>query len=127
MKPLILLAEDETAIRSALTLVLSREGYRVLEASSGDEAVRLACEHLPDAVLMDLAMPGLNGLDAAQLLKQKPDTSAIPLIAITASWLARDLNTLLSAGFHGAVLKPFTPPVLLAELERVLSSHPAGS
>ncbi len=83
----------------------------MLEAASGDDALRLAREHLPDAVLVDLAMPGLNGLDAAQLLKQDPDTVAIPLIAMTASWLARGPK----------------PPVLLAELARVLSSRPVGS
>lgn len=123
MNPLILLAEDEDDLRSALSLILAREGYRVVEARTGIEAVEAATEWYPDVILMDLAMPGLNGLDAAQILKENPYTARIPLIVTTASWLGRDQETLKAVGFEDALLKPFAPPALLAVLRRALASR----
>lgn len=81
---LILLAEDDTETRDVWKAVLEiREGYQVLEAADGADAVEIARRELPDAILMDLLMPNCNGIDAVRLLKSETATQQIPIIALS--------------------------------------------
>jgi CheY-like chemotaxis protein len=118
--PRVLLVEDDPAARTALKEALQEEGYQVEVAGDGGEGIRRVSEFRPDVILMDLVLPGLNGFDAAVLLKNQPTTSGIPLLAVTASWLGSDGSRLQRIGFDGALRKPFSLHALLTELRRVL-------
>jgi CheY-like chemotaxis protein len=117
----VLVVEDDESVRMAMRLLLEPEGYQVLEAGNGHEAIAVAVAAHPDLILMDLALPGLNGLDAATHLGTLPETARIPMIAVTASWLGSQTAILRKVGFRAALSKPFTSGQLLAEVRRVLA------
>lgn len=116
----ILLAEDHEDNRIALLTVLEHGGYRTLAARNGQEAVEIAREHAPDLVVMDLAMPVMDGKAAMKALKADPRTAAIPIIVLTAMALAVDREKLESEGFDGFLTKPCMPPHLLQEVRRFI-------
>ena len=116
----VLLVEDDDQSRAALQLILEQEGYDVRVAKDGGEGVDLASSFRPDVIILDLVLPGLNGFDAASLLKAEPTTSEIPLVAVTASWLGSESNRLRQIGFEAALRKPFTATALIDELRKVL-------
>jgi CheY-like chemotaxis protein len=117
----VLVVEDDAAVRMAMRLLLEPEGYRVLEAANGQEAIALAVDAHPDLILMDLALPGLNGLDAATHLGTLPETARIPVIAVTASWLGSQTAIMREIGFRSTLSKPFKSGQLLAEVRRALA------
>jgi two-component system, cell cycle response regulator DivK len=120
MAATILLADDHEDNRVALLTILERRGYRTLGAGNGQEAVDLALEHVPDLVLMDLAMPVLNGVEAMKQIKADPRTGDVPVIALTAMALSVDQQKMQAEGFDGLLIKPCMPPQLIAEVERVI-------
>ena len=105
----ILVADDEADNRAIMTAVLSASGYRVCQASGGEEAVALALRELPDLILLDMAMPGVSGWEAIRRIKAMPQTSAIPVFAFTAFALAGDELKAKEAGCDGYVSKPCVP------------------
>ncbi len=115
----ILLAYDHEDNRLALLTVLEREGYRTLGAANGQQAVEVALEHLPDLILMDLAMPVMDGRQAMQQLRADPHTAGIPIVVLTAMALTVDRDRLVAEGFDGLLIKPCMPPNLVAEVRRV--------
>lgn len=115
----ILLVEDDDHSRTALQQLLEQEGFNVLSARDGTEGIDLVPTFQPDAIILDLALPGINGFDAAELLKADEGTSTIPLIAVTASWLGAEGERLRGIGFVSAFRKPFDLADLLTELDRV--------
>jgi CheY-like chemotaxis protein len=121
--PVILLVDDDPDILAALGSVLLSEGFRVLQASTGPEAIFLARQHQPDLLLLDLGLPGMNGLDVAQLLNEDPLTASLAIIALTGSWLATHPRHLREAGFSGALRKPFRMAELLFEVRTALSTR----
>ena len=127
MKPTILIVENDEDIRAALRAVLAREGYQVVEAGDGAEALARVGESRPAAILMDLAMPGMNGMDATRALRREPEAAQVPIVAVTAStWFAADREGLRKAGFDAVFTKPYQPETLLAELRRLLSTAHAA-
>lgn len=122
-QPLVLVVEDDDGTRAALEVLLGDGGYRVAATCLGEEAVLLAPELRPDVVLLDLVLPGRSGLDTVALLKRQ-DAGAVPVIAMTGLWLGDQPGLLASAGFDGALRKPYTAAELFAELERVLAPAP---
>jgi two-component system, cell cycle response regulator DivK len=116
----ILLADDHEDNRLALLTVLQREGYATLGAANGEQAVQVAREHLPDLILMDLAMPVMDGRTAMQTLKADQRTAHIPVVVLTAMALSVDKDRLVSEGFDGLLIKPCMPPHLVAEVRRVV-------
>jgi two-component system cell cycle response regulator DivK len=116
----ILLADDHEDNRLALLTVLDREGYATLGAANGEQAVQVAREHLPDLILMDLAMPVMDGRTAMQTLKADPRTAHIPVVVLTAMALSVDKDRLVAEGFDGLLIKPCMPPHLVAEVRRVV-------
>ena len=118
MPPTILLADDHEDNRIALLTILERRGYRALGAGNGAEAVEMALEHTPDLVLMDLAMPVMNGVEAMKRIKSDERTSGTPVVALTAMALSVDEEKLRADGFDGLLIKPCMPPDLIAEVER---------
>ncbi len=102
----VLLVEDNPDNFELVRFLLERAGYQVLEAHDGQTGLDLARRELPDLVLMDLSLPGVDGWTAARELKADPKTASIPLLAITAHTLPGDRNRALESGFNGYISKP---------------------
>lgn len=117
----LLVVDDESDITGLLKLILQTEGYEVVPALSGDEALRLAETESPDLVLLDLMMPGKSGLETCRYLKNQPRTRNIPVIIFSA--LGRDVDKKLTAeaGASAHLMKPFNNAGLLAEVKRCLA------
>jgi CheY-like chemotaxis protein len=116
----ILLADDHEDNRLALLTVLEREGYVTLAAANGQQAVEAARAHQPDLILMDLAMPVMDGRQAMQELRADERTAAIPIVVLTAMALSVDRDRLVADGFDGLLIKPCMPPHLVAEVRRMI-------
>lgn len=116
----ILLADDHEDNRIALLTVLQREGYAALGAADGREAVEIAREHLPDLILMDLAMPVMDGRQAMRQLRSDERTARIPIVVITAMALSVDRDSLVAEGFDGLLVKPCMPPQLIQQVRRLI-------
>ncbi len=116
----ILVVEDEDDIRELLRYNLAKEGYRVTCVASGEEALKAANTNLPHLVLLDLMLPGLDGLEVCRLLKQDSRTQNLPIVMLTAKGEEVDIVTGLELGADDYITKPFSPRVLLARLRTVL-------
>jgi two-component system, OmpR family, alkaline phosphatase synthesis response regulator PhoP len=116
----ILVVEDEDDIRELLRYNLGKEGYRVFLAASGEEALKAVRGSCPDLVLLDLMLPGLDGLEVCRSLKQDPHTRNLPIIMLTAKGEEPDIVAGLELGADDYVTKPFSLRVLLARLRSVL-------
>lgn len=114
--PTILVVDDEPDNRAIMAAALSSAGYRICEASGGEEAVALALRELPDLILLDMAMPGVSGWEAVRRLKALPRTRAIPVFAFTAYALAGDELRSKEAGCDGYVSKPCVPRDVVAKV-----------
>ena len=112
----VLLADDDPDIRMFLEITLEIAGFSVLAAADGDEAVELAREHRPDVVLLDVMMPGADGLEATRRLRDDPRTSDLPIILVTARSSGGDKVEGLQAGADDYVTKPFDPDELVARV-----------
>ena len=123
--PVILIVEDNADNRDIYSTILRHAGFEVLEAADGEEGVRLARERMPAVVLMDVAMPGMNGWEATRLLKGDPATASIHVIAVTAYAMAADRQKAQDVGCDGYLAKPVEPRRVLAEVQRVLAGEPA--
>jgi response regulator RpfG family c-di-GMP phosphodiesterase len=111
--PLVLLVDDDKSIRLLCRTILAREGCQVLEAAGADEGIELAATTLPDAIIMDVMMPGVDGLEATRRLRADQATEMIPIIILSAK--GGDSNVLagLEAGADEYLVKPFTPKELV--------------
>ena len=113
----ILVVEDGPSIRRVIARGLKSGGYAdVEEVVSGDVAVEVAFEKRPDLVLLDLMLPGLDGLDVCRQLRSNPETSAVAIVMLTARGSERDIVAGLDAGADDYVTKPFSKEVLLARI-----------
>ena len=119
MQPLILLAEDNEATVKTVSRYLSAKGYRVVVATSGEEAVALAQSKHPDLILMDIQMPGIDGLEATQRLRGDPDLAEVPIIAVTALAMAGDRERCLAAGVNAYFSKPIKFQKLVATIQHL--------
>jgi len=118
----VLIVEDNEDNRIIYRTFLEHHGYTVLEACDGEAGVRSAQENRPDIVLMDIAMPVLNGLEATKILKADPATASIPVVALTAHAMVEDRDLAAEAGCDSYVAKPAEPRQVLAEVQRMLAA-----
>jgi two-component system, OmpR family, alkaline phosphatase synthesis response regulator PhoP len=116
----LLVVEDEEDILELLRYNLAKEGYRVTGALSGEEGLRAARSTLPDLIVLDLMLPGMDGLTVCRELKQDARTREIPIIILTAKGEEADIVAGLELGADDYVTKPFSPRVFLARLRAVL-------
>ena len=116
--PTILLVEDNEDNRRIYSTILTHAGYRVLEATDGEQGIALAMSEIPDLILMDVSIPKINGWDATRQLKANPATMGIPIIALTAHALASDREKATDVGCDGYIAKPAEPRAVLAEVVR---------
>jgi two-component system cell cycle response regulator DivK len=103
---LILIVEDNEKNMKLARDVLQFHGFRTVETVNGEDAVIMAREHLPDLILMDISLPGIDGVEATRQLKDEPSTATIPIVALTASVLQADRARFEEAGFAGLIAKP---------------------
>jgi len=118
---LILIIEDNEKNRKLVRDVLQVKGYKSIESETAEDGLRLALDKSPDLILMDIQLPGMDGITAMQQLKTEPKTKHIPVIAITASAMTHNRQTLMAEGFDGYQTKPISLKDFLAEIERVLA------
>ena len=119
-KEKILVVDDEEDILELLRFNLSREGCQVFCASSGEEALRLVRSEIPDLMVLDLMLPGIDGLEVARRLKSDPNTKNLPIVMLTAKGEEADIVTGLELGADDYVPKPFSPRILVARVRAVL-------
>jgi DNA-binding response OmpR family regulator len=124
-RSMVLIADDDADILELLHTVLERAGYGPIPASDGEEALRLAREHLPRACILDVVMPGLGGLDVLRALRSQAATSQIPVLMLSASVQNPDVEAVLKAGANDYLTKPFSYAELITRLTRVLDARPA--
>ena len=116
----VLLVEDNEDNRTLFGIILRYHNFEVVEAADGEAAVTLAHEHRPDVILMDLGLPGMDGLEATERLKEDARTSHIPVIALTAFHSAE--SDAIAAGCAGFLTKPCPPERVIREVARFLSA-----
>jgi two-component system phosphate regulon response regulator PhoB len=116
----ILFVEDEDDIQELVRYNLAKEGYRVTLARTGEDGFKQARSALPDLVLLDLMLPGMDGLEVCRLLKADPKTAHVPIIMVTAKGEESDVVAGLELGADDYVTKPFSPRVLTARVRSSL-------
>jgi len=119
-KERILVVEDEEDILELIRYNLAKEGYQVTGALSGEEALKKVRTEGFDLIVLDLMLPGIDGLDAAKKLKSDPKTAHVPILMLTAKGEEADIVTGLELGADDYVTKPFSPRVLIARIRAVL-------
>lgn len=117
----VLIVDDARTIVRALQLMLEREGYLTYTASDGAQAVALARRHHPDAILMDIVMPNMNGFEATRILVNDPRTAAIPIIMVSGTEQSADRVWGLRLGAKGFLAKPINKDELLARVRSVIA------
>src|SRR5215468_12571539 len=117
---LILIVEDNPKNLKLVRDTLQVKGYQTIEAETGEEGLQLAREQRPALILMDIQLPGMNGIEALRELRADPTTRAIPVIAVTASVMAQDRQRIMAAGFDGFQGKPISVRELLATIREIL-------
>jgi DNA-binding response OmpR family regulator len=120
-RPLVLVADDDEDILTLVTFRLERAGCDVVQARSGDEALRVALEQVPALAVLDVMMPGLDGYQVTRELRRAEATSAMPIILLTARAQESDVASGLAAGADEYVKKPFDAADLRERVERLLS------
>ena len=122
---LILIIEDNEKNRKLVRDVLQVKGYKTIETETAEEGLKLASEQSLALILMDIQLPGMDGITALKQLKAEAKTKSIPVIAVTASAMTYNRQTMLAEGFDGYQSKPISVKDFLGELERVLVSQPS--
>jgi CheY-like chemotaxis protein len=117
----VLVVEDNPLNLKLVRDVLGHAGYRVLEATDGESGIALAREQRPDLVLMDIQLPGIDGVQALGRLRADPDTAGIPVVALTAFAMKDDRERLLAAGFDGYVEKPVSVRALPGQVATLIA------
>jgi len=118
--PLILIADDNTHNLYLARFLLEKKGYQVCEAHNGEEAVAMCQSELPTLILMDIQMPGMDGLEATHHIKNSAPIPP-PIVALTARAMSGDRETILAAGCDGYIEKPIDPDNFVARVEYYLS------
>ncbi len=120
MSKRILVVEDQEDNRRIMRDLLTASGYVSLEATTGDEGLATAAREVPDLILMDIQLPGMDGYEVTRRIKADPALAHIPIIAVTSYALSGDDQKAFAAGCDGYVTKPFSPKVLLAKIREYL-------
>ena len=122
----VLVVEDEEDIMEVIRFNLEKEGYEVHQALSGEKALQVIENNLPSLVLLDLMLPGINGLDLCRIFKQNDRTKAIPVIMLIAKSEDADIVAGLEMGAEDYITKPFSPRVLVARVRTILRRRESG-
>lgn len=126
-KSRVMVVEDEQSIAELIEYNLLKEGFAAIVVPNGEDALRSARKESPDLVLLDLMLPGIDGLEVCRSLKRDTATSAIPVLMVTAKGEEADIVTGLELGADDYIVKPFSPKVLLARVKAILRRRTEGS
>ena len=121
MKTILIVEDNEKNMKLARD-ILQAKGHATLEAVNGEDGVRLALEHKPDLVLMDIQLPDINGIEAFGRIRANADTAAIPVVAFTASVTVNDRSRIGDAGFDGFLSKPINLKEFVETVRKTLES-----
>jgi CheY-like chemotaxis protein len=127
MTPVILVVEDNERNLKLLRDVLEYAGYDVHTARTAEDGITLAVNEPPDLVLMDLQLPGIDGMEALRRLRESPRTADIPVVAVTAQAMKQDRERALRAGFDGYVEKPISVRTFPDQVRGFLSGEEVGT
>jgi DNA-binding response OmpR family regulator len=120
-RPRVLVIEDDQLLRKMYTSALREEGFEVIEAHNGLQAMEKATELLPDAIVTDLGLPGIDGFELCRRLHRTPSVSGVPIVAITGRYLSdADVHRALREGCRTVLIKPFRVEDLAAEVRRAI-------
>ncbi len=125
-KAKILIVEDEEDILELISYNLAKEGYQVTGVPTGEDMLKRVRSDLPDLVVLDLMLPGVDGLEVCKLLKNDPKTRHVPIVMLTAKGEEADIVTGLELGADDYIAKPFSPRVLIARVRAVLRRGKSG-
>ena len=117
----VLVVDDMPANTKLATMLLEKDGYRVLKAENGRDGVQMAQLHLPDIILMDIQLPDMDGLSAVELLRRDTSTKHLKIVAFTAFAMNGDERKMLDSGCDGYIAKPIRYQSFLDEVRRVLA------
>ena len=120
---LVLIIEDNEKNRKLIRDLLQAKGYQTIESDSAQEGIELAAERKPALILMDIQLPGMDGITALKQLKAAPATASIPVMAITASAMTYNRESMLAEGFDGYQTKPLSLKEFLADVDRLIAQH----
>ena len=120
---LVLIVEDNEVNRVLVRDMLRFKGYQTVETQTAEEGIRVAREKKPALILMDFHLPKMNGIEAFKTLRADPETSVIPVIAVTASSMPEDRKKILDAGFDGLQTKPIHVSEFLDNVQKLLKSR----
>ena len=118
----VLIVEDNEKNMKLARDVLQAKGYRTLEAVTGEQGVQLAKEHRPDLVLIDIQLPGINGIEAFRQIRAEASTARIPVVALTASVTPTDRSAINAAGFDAFLSKPINLKEFLDTVKRLIET-----
>jgi two-component system cell cycle response regulator DivK len=121
---LILIVEDNEKNMKLVRDVLQVKGYQTIEAGSAEDGIALAQAQKPDLVLMDIQLPGMNGIEALGVLRADPGTAGIPVIAVTASVMQQDRKQITEAGFDAYIGKPINLKEFLETVRAMIEARP---
>jgi len=117
-----LLVEDHTDLLEMLSWQMELMGFSVITANNGKEGVKKAMEEVPHLILMDIMMPGLDGLEATRMIRANPETKDTLIVAITALYKESELKSCIEAGCNDYIVKPFTPQELQEKIQDFIPS-----
>jgi len=120
MSDLLLIIEDNAQNLYLMRFLLEKNGFAVIGAESGVEGVRMALRHKPQAILLDIQLPGMDGYAVAQELKKHPELVQIPIVAVTSYAMVGDRERVLAAGATGYIEKPINPESFVDEIRSFL-------
>jgi len=121
----ILAIEDDPLIMDLIAILLEREGHSVVRATTAEEGIAAAGRSPPDLILMDVALPGIDGLEATRILKADPATRMIPVVALTAQTMKEDVERATRAGCDAFIMKPLSTRAFLQQVSRLLDGTAA--
>lgn len=119
--PRVLVADDDEDVRALIEFTLEAAGYQVLTTGDGLSALSLAVQHRPQLILLDVVMPGMNGLDICYELRAKPRTTDIPVLMLSGRDAADDIDLGMTLGANYYMTKPFRPQELVNRVQRLLA------
>ena len=116
----VLVIEDNADNLELIRCILERSGYEVIAAASGEEGVTLALRERPAFILMDIDLPGIDGLEATRRIRASPANGSVPIIAITSYAMCGDMEQVLTAGCNGYFEKPIDPLRIMDDIDAII-------
>lgn len=116
----VLIIEDNEKNRYLTSFILKSEGFEVIEAVTGEDGVEMAIKEHPDLVIMDIQLPGIDGLEATRRIRASPATGKVTIVALTSYAMSGDREAAMKAGCDGYIEKPINPDTIIGEIRKFL-------